>query len=198
MFKQLSKIASMALIAGSLSVVSVPTAFAANATPERAGYSAASAAEPTAGDHLLQPGQWDWYVFHAQIPVNQTRNDNGKFDGSTVDATMKLISGQGKFVVWSQDNLRDWTQNDKFSAVGQGTQVYVKSATNHDAHDRNMTNNRRDDMVGTSTYSWQGNFQQPGTYYLIVENTGSTAMNYTLNITGNAVTFPSQMTIPVQ
>ncbi|MEZ4673659.1 MAG: hypothetical protein R2932_05365 [Caldilineaceae bacterium] len=111
---------------------------------------------------------------------------------------MKLISGQGKFVVWSQDNLRDWTQNDKFSAVGQGTQVYVKSATNHDAHDRNMTNNRRDDMVGTSTYSWQGNFQQPGTYYLIVENTGSTAMNYTLNITGNAVTFPSQMTIPVQ
>ncbi|MEZ4675294.1 MAG: hypothetical protein R2932_13740 [Caldilineaceae bacterium] len=47
--------------------------------PERAGYSAASAAEPTAGDHLLQPGQWDWHVFHAQIPVNQTRNDNGKF-----------------------------------------------------------------------------------------------------------------------
>ncbi|MEZ4675293.1 MAG: hypothetical protein R2932_13735 [Caldilineaceae bacterium] len=66
----------------------------------------------------------------------------------------------------------------------------MKSATNHDAHDRNMTNNRRDDMVGTSTYSWQGNFQQPGTYYLIVENTGSTAMNYTLNITGNRGNFP--------
>ncbi|MCB0122929.1 MAG: hypothetical protein KDE58_11830 [Caldilineaceae bacterium] len=198
MLKQLSKFASMALIAGSLSIVSVPTAFAANATPERAGYSAASAAMPTAGNHQLQPGQWDWYVFHPQIPVNQSRNDKGKFDGSTVDATMNLISGQGKFVVWSGDNLRDWTQNDKFNAMGEGTQVFVKNTTNHDTHDRNLTNNSHDDMVGTSTYSWQGNFQQPGTYYLIVENTGSTPMNYTLTVSGNSVIFPSAMTIPAQ
>ncbi|MEZ4860234.1 MAG: hypothetical protein R3C14_02960 [Caldilineaceae bacterium] len=201
MFKQLAKFMSIVLLAGSLTMAISPTAFAA----ERPGYSAASAAMPTPGVKVLQTGQWDWYVFHAQIPLNETKDSQGHISGSTVDATMHVTSGQGSFEIWTPNMVNKWKLNESFNPVGEGTQLYTVNpinptykhgeSSNSDESEKNADTNNALKDYATSTYTWQGNFQEPGTFYLIVKNNGSQPLDYTLSITGNSVVFPSQLSV---
>lgn len=209
MVKQLSRLISIVLVAGSLSVATVPSAFAA--TPERVGYSAATAAMPTAGNKVLQPGQWDWYLFRSQVPMNQSKNEHGRYPGATVDATMRVVNGQGAFEIWTPDMVREWAANQDFTPVGKGTQVYVEDTIHPSAHELQIqqeeTNDLNNDIkpvahhivkdLATTNYHWEGNFPGSGDYYLIVKNTGNQSLNYTLTVTGDLV-FPSQLSVPTR
>ncbi|MCE7980289.1 MAG: hypothetical protein DYG89_03790 [Caldilinea sp. CFX5] len=198
---------SIALVAGSLNVAAVATTFAA--TPaERAGYSAATAAMPTAGNKVLLPGQWDWYVFRSQVPLNQDKNEHGRFPGATIDATMHIINGQGSFEIWTPDMVRQWIANESFDPVGKGTQVYVQNTINPSGQQLKDNTMDANDIaadkpvkghhaildLATSNYHWEGNFPGSGDYYLIVKNSGNQPLNYTLTVTGDLV-FPSQLTV---
>ncbi|MCB0095801.1 MAG: hypothetical protein KDE46_08785 [Caldilineaceae bacterium] len=174
--KRFSKFMSAGLIAGLLAVASVPTVFAAS-MPERAGYSAATAAAPDSAVHTLQPGQWDWYVFKSQVPPlhGLTQSQRLAQDTAKIDVTMNVQQGQGNFEIWNAQTLRDWTSNVKYTAFGQGTE--------------------NDALRSDPMHFWQGSFTVNGTYYLVVKNKGNTPMNYALNITDKNVSFPSNLMI---
>lgn len=159
---------SAALVVGTLTMVSVPTAFAAS--DERPGYSPASAAAPDTATHTLQPGQWDWYVFHtdslnyaADMPQNATINVTLNEDGT------------GNFQIWNSDNLQQWTGGQSVTPVGQGTE------------------NKSD--LKDPLHFWSGGFTVNGTFYIVVQNKGNQPLHYSLQISSQNVDFPSQLSV---
>ncbi|MEZ4656109.1 MAG: hypothetical protein R2911_00890 [Caldilineaceae bacterium] len=181
--KRISMLMSAALIAGMLSMAAAPSAFAVLA--ERAGYSPASAAAPNTAMHELQPGQWDWYVFKAGIPPLHGLSQSQRMaqDKATLDVTMNIARGTGRFEVWNQTTLHDWLTNVKYTPFGQSTENYLGQ--------------RSTDVDGKVIPNyWAGEFNEGGTYYLIVKNTGNTPMFYSLNTVEQNITFPSSLTVP--
>lgn len=174
--RRFSNLMSTALIAGALALISLPaTAFAA--PPERPGYSPASAAAPDSALHMLQPGQWDWYVFKAQIPPlhDLTASQRLENNRAMIDVAMNIQQGVGNFEVWNAQTLRDWLTNVKYTPFGQGTE---NSALKSDP-----------------LHYWAGSFNFNGAYYLVVKNKGNTPMEYSLNISDENVTFPSNLMV---
>ena len=77
-------------------------------------------------------------------------------------------SNSATFSVWTPENVRQWVAGEKPDPIGSG----VKNDT------------FGDDLV------WTGSFKFPGTYYVLVEQTGRTAGSYKLDISGKGVSFP--------
>lgn len=158
-----------ALIVGMLTVVGVPTVFAA--TSERPGYSPASAAAPDNALHELQPGQWDWYVFHTQS-VNYSADTA---QTASIDVTMNAVQGQGNFQIWGAQNLDQWTGGVKVTPIGQGTE----NASIH----------------SDPLHYWAGSFTVNGNFYIVVQNKSNQTLDYSLTISSNNVDFPSQLSV---
>jgi hypothetical protein len=95
---------------------------------------------------------------------------------ATINAALRVQSGQVDFAVWSGDNLNNWRNSEDFDPVGAGT--------------------KNESLTGTPLF-WQGSFENNDLYYLIVMNRGTEPALYSLNVTGD-VSFPSAATLPVQ
>jgi len=77
-------------------------------------------------------------------------------------------SKSATFSVWTPENLRRWVAGETPTPVGKG----VPS-----------------DLFGGDLV-WTGSFTFPGTYYVLVAQTGSTPGTYMLTINGTGVSFP--------
>ena len=77
-------------------------------------------------------------------------------------------SNSATFSVWTPENVRQWVAGEKPTPIGSGV---------------------KNDMFGGDLV-WTGSFKFPGTYYVVVEQTGRTAGSYMLSISGKGVSFP--------
>lgn len=137
-----------------------------------------SAVMPATGKVKIEPGTWQWYSFRPQIPFGAEEDDTAVVTdptAATIDAVLRVQSGNADFEVWSADNLNAWRNGVDFDPTGAGTV---------------------NDFMSGDPLSWQGTFERGGTYYLIVKNHGSEAATYSLNVTGD-VSFPSTTSLPV-
>jgi hypothetical protein len=73
--------------------------------------------------------------------------------------------GSASFAVWTQGSVQSWQSTGTESPVGRGA----------------ANNNYGGDLV------WAGNFNQSGTYYIVVDQTGGSPANITLKVTGSGV-----------
>ena len=89
-------------------------------------------------------------------------------DSSQIQVRMSVDpADSAAFEVWTPDQLQQWAQGDTVNPVGRGS---------------------ADNALGGDLV-WAGSFNTPGTYYVIVSQTGSTPANYALRISGSAVSF---------
>lgn len=84
----------------------------------------------------------------------------------TVDMLVSPASAV-TFSVWTPADLVSWQQGNAENPVGRGNTVSNKFNLAH--------------------LNWSGNFKTPGTYYVVVDQTGPTAGGYSLSITGTGV-----------
>jgi hypothetical protein len=134
---------------------------------------------PAAGYVMIAPNSWQWYSFQAQKPVDVDSEGNDVVTNpsdATIQATLRLESGNVSFEVWSADNLNNWRNSSDFDPMGAGTE---------------------NEFISGDPLFWQGSFQNNSVYYLIVKNNSSQPAYYSLDITGN-VSFPSAATLSVE
>ncbi|MEZ4861453.1 MAG: hypothetical protein R3C14_09105 [Caldilineaceae bacterium] len=170
-----SKLFSILLVVGLLTSFGVLPALAADATGAP-GDGPANAVSPVSGAVQIAPGQWQWYVFRSQLPVNVEESDENAVTNpadATVDAALQIYSGNVDFEVWSPNDLNNWRDNVDFTPMGQGT---VNEFMNGDP------------------LFWQGSFKANNNYYLIVMNRTNQPAYYSLSITGD-VALPSALTL---
>jgi hypothetical protein len=124
---------------------------------------AASAAGMGPADALAPTGQWA-----AEAPSQRTWYDfQYGGDGSQILIRMGVDSSNpASFEIWTADQILQWLHGDIVTPVGRGS---------------------ANDTFGGDLV-WSGNFNEPGTYYVIVSNTSSAPEPYDLQITGDAVT----------
>ena len=130
------------------------------------------------GNVQIAPGTWQWYSFRPQIPFGAEEDDTAVVTdptNATIDAVLRVQSGNADFEVWSADDLNNWRNGVDFEATGAGTV---------------------NEFLSGDPLSWQGSFERGGTYYLIVKNSGSEPATYALNVTGD-VSFPSTSSLAV-
>ena len=134
------------------------------------------AAMPSSGPVTIAPNSWQWYIFRSQVPVNVDSEGNDIVtnpEDATVNATLRTISGNVGFEVWSANDLNNWLDSSDFDPMGRGTE---------------------NDFMTDDPLFWQGSFPTNSNYYLIVQNNSSQPATYTLDITGN-LRFPTDMTL---
>ena len=80
---------------------------------------------------------------------------------------MQAKPGNGAtFSVWTPADVANWAAGNKPDPVGHGSaDTYVNGG----------------DLV------WSGHFNQPGTYYVVVDHAGSVASGILLQVTGSGV-----------
>jgi hypothetical protein len=83
-------------------------------------------------------------------------------------------SNSATFSVWTPENVREWAAGEKPNPVGRGV---------------------KNDQFGGDLI-WSGSFKFPGTYYVLVEQTGGTAGSYKLDVSGKGVSFPPAVAAP--
>ena len=123
-----------------------------------------SAAGTGPGDALTPSGQWN------PLAAGQQAWYAFNYAGDGSQITVRLSADQtnaAAFEVWTPDQLQQWGTGDAVTPVGRG-------AIN--------------DYLGGDSI-WTGNFDSAGVYYVIVSATGN-AINYTLQISGDGVSFP--------
>lgn len=170
-----SKSISIVAMVAMLFTMSVGAAFAQNATLS-AGDGPTVAVSPTANTVTIAPNSWQWYIFRSQVPVNVDSSGNDIVtnpEDATINAIVRVKSGNVDFEVWSADNLNNWRNSSDFDPVGVGT-----------------TN----EFITGDPLFWEGSFQANNNYYLIVQNTSAQEATYTLEIVGN-VAFPSDLAL---
>ncbi len=170
-----SKSISMVAMVAMLFTMSMGVAFAQTPTLS-AGDGPTVAVSPTASTVTIAPHSWQWYVFRSQVPVNVDSSGNDIVtnpEDATINATLRVKSGNVDFEVWSADNLNNWRNSSDFDPVGVGT-----------------TN----EFISGDPIFWEGSFQSNNNYYLIVQNNSAQEATYTLDITGN-VAFPSDLAL---
>lgn len=181
MFTKFSKFLASSLTVAMLATVGSGAVLAADAT-DQPGTSASVAVSPTSGTVTIGPGQWQWYTFRPQATTRLIETSNSdandvktkEVDEAKVDAVLNSQSNNLSFQVWSADDLNNWRNNvDDFAPTGSGT---------------------HNEFLPGDPLSWQGAFQNNGTYYLIVKNPSNQPASYSLNITGD-VTFPSKLAL---
>lgn len=108
----------------------------------------------------IEPGESQWYTFHYDFDE----------DDSASQAIVELemaVEDSLRFEIWTSEQLRQWSNGDEVDALGAGS---VSS---------------NDDMI----LEWAGSAPASDTYYVIVENNRSIPSYYSLDITGEDVSF---------
>jgi hypothetical protein len=141
------------------------------------GMDAASAVMPASGAVQIEAGQWQWYAFTPQVPLaTEIEDEDLVTNDATVNAALRVQSGNVSFQVWSADDLNNWRNGTDFDATGVGT-----------------TN---ESLTGDPLF-WQGTFQGNNKYYLVVMNKGTQPAVYSLSVTGE-VSFPTTGSLAVK
>ena len=116
-------------------------------------------------DALSPTGEW------MPLAVGQQVWYAFNYDGGDTAILVRMgvsPSNSATFSVWTPENVRQWVAGEKPTPVGSGV---------------------KNDQFGGDLV-WTGSFKFPGTYYVVVEQTGRTAGSYMLDISGKGVSFP--------
>ena len=142
-------------------------------------------------DALAPSGEWTpltrgeehWYAFEYQghQEMQDVEGEEDEVEAYWVSSNIKILldsePDQGiTFSVWTPANIRTWALGEEVEPVGRGGQ----------------------DEHAPGDLCWCGTFEEPGTYYVVVEHTGQgpgTAY-YTLDIGGPDVLFTAPTAIP--
>jgi hypothetical protein len=175
--KQLNRFALVAALVTTLGLMAPTIGLAAGPT----GTGPNDAMAPTGTIEHLNAGQSRWYVFHSA-----GKDKNG--DPSHVLITLfAQPDGSAGFNVWTKERLAEHltaANPDKDAPpVGEGTKLQLNSADNPNPK-----------YLFNGALIWAEGFVFPSTYLVEVYTTGSQASDYTLTITGDAVTFPTSVT----
>lgn len=174
MVMKFSKLVSILTMIALLATLGAGAVFAADATP---GDSPANALMPASGVVRIPAGQWQWYTFRSQGPLETEIIDEDVVEKyAVVDAALRVQSGSVDFEVWSANDLNNWRNDIDFDATGIGT--------------------KNESLPGDPLF-WQGKFQGNDTLYLIVKNHGAQDAFYALNITGD-VAFPTTLALTTE
>jgi hypothetical protein len=169
--KQYQRLTLVAALITALSIFS--PALAAGPT----GGSPNDALAPTGGTVHLTAGQQQWYIFHTDgVDAN---NHPSKVDVRLMAAPQ----GSATFLVWTADQLnqmRFQDPNNPVKPLGQGTVSTFQ--------DNGQTVDRYNGAL-----IWAEDARIGNTYYLQVQTTGMQDSNYTLTVTGDALSFPTQL-----
>ena len=91
-------------------------------------------------------------------------------DNSQILVRMNGVpSNIATFEVWTPSEIQQWARGDDVKPIGRGS---------------------KNDAALGGDLGWSGSFNPPGTYYIVVNQTGSTPANYSLQISGDGVSFP--------
>jgi hypothetical protein len=168
-----SKSISIVAMVAMLFTFGVGATFAQELTP---GAGPTVAVAPTSGAVTIEPNSWQWYIFRSQVPVNVDSDGNDIVtnpEDATIEAALRLISGDVSFEVWSSDDLNNWRNSSDFDPLGAGTE---------------------NEFINGDPLFWEGSFEANNNYYLIVMNNNAQPATYTLDITGN-VRFPTELAL---
>ena len=116
-------------------------------------------------DALSPTGEW------MPLAVGQQVWYAFNYDGGDTAILVRMgvsPSNSATFSVWTPENVRQWVAGEKPTPIGSGV---------------------KNDLFGGDLV-WTGSFKFPGTYYVVVEQTGLTAGSYLLSISGKGVSFP--------
>jgi hypothetical protein len=116
-------------------------------------------------DALTPAGEWK------PLAVGQQDWYAFNYDGGDTDVLVRMgvsPNGSAGFSVWTPENVRQWVAGEKPTPIGRGAKGDLYG----------------DDLV------WTGSFKFPGTYYVVVEQTGQAPGFYALNVSGKGVSFP--------
>lgn len=175
MLSKFSKFLSLLTIIALLVMGGASAAFAQDLT-SAPGAGPGNALRPADGVVTIAPGQWQWYSFRSQAPVNV--EDEGTDvvtnpEDATINAALRRQSGVVDFEVWSTADLNKWYGDSDFDPTGVGT-----------------TN----EFLPGDPLFWEGSFDGNNNFYLIVKNRSAQTSSYTLAITGD-VAFPSTVAL---
>jgi len=175
MSAKISKPMSIVLMVAMLFSLGTGAVFAQDATLNP-GDGPGMALQPASGTVTIAPNSWQWYIFRSQVPVNVDADGNDVVtnpEDATIDATLRMISGNVDFEVWSDENLNNWNNSSDFDPMGTGTE---------------------NEFITGDPLFWQGSFPTNDNYYLIVQNKSNQAATYTLDITGH-LRFPTELSL---
>jgi hypothetical protein len=148
-------------------------------TMPTAGYGPETALMPAVGNVMIAPNSWQWYSFRTQLPVNVDADGNDIVtnpEDATVQAALRIQSGDVNFEIWSQNDLNNWYNSKDIDGLGMGTE---------------------NEFLSGNPLFWKGSFKGNDVYYLIVQNDSAQPAYYSLDISGN-VSFPSALMLPVK
>jgi hypothetical protein len=134
------------------------------------GATIALAAAPGSGSNSAMAPAGNW------MPVAAGQQEWFAFhyagDNSQILARMSVDPADSAgFEIWTPAQFQQYQQGNAVTPVGRGS----------------VNNNFGGDLT------WSGNFDTPGTYYVVVTQTGPNAGNFSLNVSGDGVTFlPAQ------
>ena len=143
------------------------------------------------GDALAPSGEWTaltrgekhWYAFeyrgHQEMQAVEDEEDEEEavWVSSRIQVLLDAEPDQGiTFAVWTPENIRNWALGQEVEPVGRGGE----------------------DEYAPGDLCWCGTFQEPGTYYVVVEHTGQgpDTAYYTLEILGRDVSFSAPTATP--
>lgn len=175
MLPKFSKFLSLLMVIALLATLGTGAALAQDMT-NTPGAGPDNALMPANGVVSIEPGQWQWYIFRSQAPVNVEDEDEDVVtdpEDATINAALRLQSGAVDFEVWSANDLNNWYNDSDFDPMGVGT-----------------TN----EFLPGDPLFWEGSFEGNNSYYLIVKNRSAQTSFYALDITGD-VAFPSTLAL---
>ncbi len=133
----------------------------------------------------LTKGEKHWYAFEYQghQEMQKVEDEEDEEEAVWVSSRIQILLDSEPdegvaFSVWTPENIRVWAQGEEVEPVGRG------GADEHAPGD----------------LCWCGTFQEPGTYYVVVEHTGQgpDTPYYTLDIRGSDVSFTAPTGVPAK
>lgn len=143
------------------------------------------------GDALAPSGEWTpltkgeehWYAFDYQghQEMQEVKDKEDKEEAVWVSSRIQVLldaepDGAITFSLWTPENIRIWALGEDVEPVGRGGE----------------------DENAPGDLCWCGTFEEPGTYYIVVEHTGQgpDTAYYTLEILGSDVSFSAPIATP--
>lgn len=131
----------------------------------------------------LTRGETHWYAFEYQghQEMQEGEDEEDEEEAVWVSSSIRVLldsepDGAIAFSVWTPENIRVWAAGEDVEPVGRGGE----------------------DEHAPGDLCWCGTFQEPGTYYVVVEHTGQgpDTAYYTLEIGGSDVLFTAPLSTP--
>ena len=122
----------------------------------------------------MDAGEEHWYAFEysGHHKTVKAEDDDDEDESIWVSSNIQVLLDSDPddavtFAIWTPDMVRRWALGEEVDPVGRGTE----------------NDNTAGDLC------WCGTFEEPGTYYVIVENESAGPASYLLTVNGDDVSF---------